>query len=78
MTTQLTEIMAIHTGQSFERIMHDTERDYFMSSQEAKEYGIVGVPTIVFLDSKGHEVSAERLVGFEAKQAFLERARRVR
>ncbi len=41
MTTQLTEIMAIHTGQSFERIMHDTERDYFMSSQEAKEYGIV-------------------------------------
>ncbi len=41
MTTQLTEIMAMHTGQSFERIMHDTERDYFMSSQEAKEYGIV-------------------------------------
>jgi len=40
-TTQLTELMAMHTGQSFERLKRDTERDYFMSAQEAKEYGIV-------------------------------------
>jgi ATP-dependent Clp protease protease subunit len=40
-TTQLTELMAFHTGQSFERVKRDTERDYFMSAQEAKEYGIV-------------------------------------
>ena len=41
MTTQLTEIMALHTGQSFDRILRDTQRDYYMSSQEAKDYGIV-------------------------------------
>lgn len=41
LTTKMTEIMAFHTGQSFERVKRDTERDYFMSAQEAKEYGIV-------------------------------------
>ncbi|WP_294082627.1 ATP-dependent Clp protease proteolytic subunit [Sphaerobacter sp.] len=41
LTTKMTEIMAYHTGQSFERVKRDTERDYFMSAQEAKEYGIV-------------------------------------
>lgn len=41
MTTQVTEILALHTGQPFDRIMRDTERDYFMSSHEAKEYGII-------------------------------------
>jgi ATP-dependent Clp protease protease subunit len=41
LTTKLTELMAYHTGQSFERVKRDTERDYFMSAQEAKEYGIV-------------------------------------
>ncbi len=41
MTTQVTEILALHTGQSFDRVMRDTERDYYMSSQDAKEYGII-------------------------------------
>ncbi|MBX6341720.1 MAG: ATP-dependent Clp protease proteolytic subunit [Thermomicrobiaceae bacterium] len=41
LTTKLTELLAYHTGQSFERVKRDTERDYFMSAQEAKEYGIV-------------------------------------
>ena len=34
-------ILARHTGQTLERVKHDTERDYFMSSEEAKEYGII-------------------------------------
>jgi len=42
-----------------------------------KEYGIIGVPTVVFLDSSGHEMNAQRLVGFEPKDAFLARAKRV-
>ena len=29
------------TGQSLEKIQHDTERDYFLSALEAKEYGLV-------------------------------------
>jgi ATP-dependent Clp protease protease subunit len=37
----LNEIMAKHTGQSIEKIAHDTERDYFMSGAEAKKYGLI-------------------------------------
>ncbi|MBU1121948.1 MAG: ATP-dependent Clp endopeptidase proteolytic subunit ClpP [Candidatus Omnitrophota bacterium] len=35
------EILAKHTGQKIEKIKTDTDRDYFMSAQEAKVYGIV-------------------------------------
>lgn len=37
----LNEILAHHTGQSLEKIAADTERDFFMGSDEAKKYGIV-------------------------------------
>lgn len=37
----LNRILAEHTGQDIERIQKDTERDFFMSSDEAKAYGIV-------------------------------------
>ncbi|MCH8273437.1 MAG: ATP-dependent Clp protease proteolytic subunit [Armatimonadetes bacterium] len=37
----LNEILARHTGQPLERIEQDTDRDYFMSAVEAKEYGVV-------------------------------------
>lgn len=37
----LTGIIHEHTGQTLERIRRDTDRDFFMSAQEAKEYGIV-------------------------------------
>lgn len=37
----LNGILAGHTGQSMERIEKDTERDYFMTSKEALEYGII-------------------------------------
>ena len=37
----INEILARHTGQSLERIQADTERDYYMSAEEAREYGIV-------------------------------------
>jgi len=38
---KLAETLAIHTGQLVEKISKDTESDYFMSSLEAKEYGII-------------------------------------
>jgi ATP-dependent Clp protease protease subunit len=38
---KLEEILAKHTKQPLERIQKDTDRDYFMSAEEAKEYGIV-------------------------------------
>ncbi|RMG69545.1 MAG: ATP-dependent Clp endopeptidase proteolytic subunit ClpP [Nitrospirae bacterium] len=37
----LNRILSNHTGQSFEKIQADTERDFFMSAEEAKDYGIV-------------------------------------
>jgi ATP-dependent Clp protease, protease subunit len=37
----INEIFAFHTGQDKKKIGNDTERDYFMSGQEALEYGIV-------------------------------------
>ncbi len=37
----LNQLYAKHTGQSVEKIGRDTERDYFMSAEEAKAYGIV-------------------------------------
>ena len=38
---KLNEIMAHHTGQPIERIERDTDRDNFLSSQEAAEYGLI-------------------------------------
>lgn len=37
----LNNIIAHHTGQSLEKIRADTDRDFFMSGQEAKDYGLV-------------------------------------
>lgn len=41
MRSELNDILVRHTGQSLSRIETDTERDYFMSGQEAATYGIV-------------------------------------
>jgi len=38
---RMNEIMSRHTGQPVERIRKDTDRNYFMSADEAKEYGLV-------------------------------------
>ncbi|MDO8357824.1 MAG: ATP-dependent Clp endopeptidase proteolytic subunit ClpP [Nitrospirota bacterium] len=38
---RLNEIMAKHTGQPLEKIAQDTERDYFLSAEEAKQYGLI-------------------------------------
>jgi len=41
MKENLNSILANHTNQPFEKIQADTERDFFMSAEEAKDYGIV-------------------------------------
>ncbi len=38
---RLNEILSRHTGQSIERVKEDTERDFFMTAQQAAEYGLV-------------------------------------
>jgi ATP-dependent Clp protease protease subunit len=41
MKDTLNKIISTHTGQTLKKIQADTDRDFFMSGQEAKEYGIV-------------------------------------
>lgn len=38
---QLNQILAKHTGQQVKKIENDTDRDYFMTAEEAKKYGII-------------------------------------
>ena len=38
---KLNEILAANTGQTVEKVTEDTERDNFMSAEEAKEYGLI-------------------------------------
>lgn len=38
---RLNELMALHSGQSLKKIEKDTDRDFFMSPSEAKEYGLI-------------------------------------
>ncbi|CUS80373.1 ATP-dependent Clp endopeptidase proteolytic subunit ClpP [Candidatus Kryptonium thompsonii] len=41
MKKKINEILAKHTGRPIEQIEKDTDRDYYMSAEEAKEYGII-------------------------------------
>lgn len=41
MKSALNNILKVHTGKDLDQISQDTDRDYFMSGQEAKDYGIV-------------------------------------
>ena len=38
---EMNGILAKHTGQSKEKIAQDTERDYYLTSEEAKAYGLI-------------------------------------
>ncbi len=38
---KLNQILSHHTGQSLKKVEKDTDRDYYMSSEEAKEYGLI-------------------------------------
>ena len=53
----LNELLVKHTGQAIERIKNDTERDYFMSPGEAKDYGIID------------EVIAHKIPGQDAEKS---------
>jgi ATP-dependent Clp protease protease subunit len=38
---ELNEILTLHTSQPIDRIERDTDRDYYMSGEQAKEYGLI-------------------------------------
>jgi len=63
----------------FTRVKADLTKPEDPAVQElTKKYRIVGVPTIVFLDSSGRELDAQRLTGFEPPQQFLARLKQVK
>ena len=41
MKRRIEEILAQHTGQPLEKVSEDVDRDYFMSAEEAMEYGVI-------------------------------------
>jgi ATP-dependent Clp protease protease subunit len=53
----LNAILAKHTGKDVEKIRVDTERDYFMSGEEAKQYGIVDDVIVTVKEQKKQEKS---------------------
>jgi len=52
------DIFAAHTGQPREKIENDTERDYYMSAEEAREYGIID--GIIFPRDKTKELQVAK------------------
>ncbi|HEY0158750.1 MAG TPA: cytochrome c biogenesis protein CcdA [Thermoanaerobaculia bacterium] len=55
-----------------------TSAEDAMTQKLTKQYAILGVPTIVFIDSQGNESQPARLTGFEPPDAFLQRAKQVK
>jgi thioredoxin:protein disulfide reductase len=63
----------------FVRVKADLTATSDAKTQElTKQYAILGVPTIVFIDAQGNEVRDARLTGFEPPDSFLKRAQRVK
>jgi thiol:disulfide interchange protein DsbD len=63
----------------FTRVKADlTNADDPLTKELTKRYAIVGVPTIVFIDSSGHEQQQLRLTGFEKPEQFLTRIKQVK
>jgi ATP-dependent protease ClpP protease subunit len=57
------QILAKHTGQPVEKIIKDTERDYFMAPEDAKAYGIIDEVYAVPDQSLISEARAKGLIG---------------
>lgn len=66
LTDRLMHILAEHTGQEFDKVKRDSERDYFMSAEEAKAYGLVDE---VFAGNTESLISMARAAGGEVPSA---------
>ncbi|MCC6619301.1 MAG: ATP-dependent Clp endopeptidase proteolytic subunit ClpP [Chloroflexi bacterium] len=66
LTDRLMHILAEHTRQDFDKVKHDSERDYFMSAEEAKAYGLIDE---VFAGNTESLISMARAAGGETPTA---------
>jgi ATP-dependent Clp protease protease subunit len=58
MRERLDNILAKHTGRELKKIQVDTDRDFFMSSSEAKEYGLID-EVVTYRPRKEEEVKSK-------------------
>jgi len=75
LTERLMTILAEHTGQTPEKVRHDSERDYFMGAEEAKAYGLIDE---VFAGTNASLISLAQQAGGTvptAKEAAAEEAK---
>ena len=56
---KLDEIMSIHTGQPLEKVAADTERDHFMTSEEAEKYGLIDRILVSRSDMQGQKKASK-------------------
>ena len=57
MQDKIREILSQNTGQPYEKIARDTDRDYYLSAEQAKEYGLID-DVLASVDSKESQQSA--------------------
>ena len=48
---KLNDILVKHSGQDYDKIAHDTDRDYFMGAYEAKQYGLIDEVLVQKIDA---------------------------
>ena len=65
-TRRMAEIIAHHSGKSVDQVEHDIDRDYFMTAQEAKDYGLIDD---IIAPRRGLSASALELLDREAQAA---------
>ena len=41
MQDKIRTIIATHTGQAYEKVARDTDRDYYLAAEDAKDYGLI-------------------------------------
>jgi len=68
------EILSRHTGQPLEKVMNDTDRDYFMSPEDAKDYGIIDAVYAVQWDSLTAQHHDEKVAEEVAEEPTAEPA----
>jgi ATP-dependent Clp protease protease subunit len=66
------EILSRHTGQPLEKVMKDTDRDYFMAPEDAKDYGIIDAVYAVQWDSLTAQHHDEKVAEGGAEETTTE------
>jgi len=49
---RINEILALHTGRTYDQLMKDTDRDYYLAAEEAKQYGLIDTVLVKRIESK--------------------------